>query len=105
MGTLRERIDACDAVVRSHLGPDEQVLAIGKCEDITLMGGIEAAGAAWTFVMVTDSCLRWVPHVRMKFEASLVLDDITAAVETRQEHRYAIELEHRPLQRPHRVGS
>jgi len=35
---LRERLESCEAVLRAHLDPDERVIAIGRCEDITDRG-------------------------------------------------------------------
>jgi hypothetical protein len=41
---LRERLESCEADLLAHLDPDEQVIAIGRCEDITDRGGwIKAA--------------------------------------------------------------
>lgn len=101
--TLREMLDACDAAIRGHLDPDERVLAVGRCEDITQRGGVEQGGAAWTYIMVTDRRLRWVPGANLKFEASLDLTAVKAAWERSVGHRYAIALEHAPLTRPHWV--
>jgi hypothetical protein len=101
MTTLRELLDACDVHVRAHLDEDEQVLATGRCEDITERGSINSGGAAWTYVMVTNRRLRWVPHAEVRFEASLDLDDVTEVSERSHGHRYAIDLAHRPLSRPH----
>lgn len=58
--SLRDRLSACDTQVRAHLDPDERVLAIGKCEDVTEWGGPERGGGGWTYLMVTDRRLRWV---------------------------------------------
>jgi hypothetical protein len=101
MTTLRDLVEACDVEVRAHLHKDEQVLATGRCEDITQRGGVESGGAAWTYVMVTNQRLHWVPHVNLRFEASLDLDDVTAVSELSRGHRYGIDLVHRPLSRPH----
>jgi len=38
---VRDRLDRCDAQLREHLEPAEQVLAIGRCEDITGRLGID----------------------------------------------------------------
>lgn len=101
MTTLRDLLDACDASVRSHLDAEEQVLAVGRCADITLQGDIESGGAAWTYVMVTNRRLRFVPHAELSFETSLDLDDVTLVSDRSRGHRYAIDLVHRPLSRPH----
>ena len=52
--SLRELLVVCDSDLRTRLDPDEQVVAIGRCEDITERGGPELGGAGWTFVMITD---------------------------------------------------
>jgi hypothetical protein len=90
-------------VVRSHLGLEERVLAIGRCEDITVRGSINSGGAAWTYIMVTDRKLRWVPGSDLRFEASLDLDNVRTASERLDGHRYAIELDHPPVMRLHWV--
>jgi hypothetical protein len=97
--TLPDRLNACDAVLRSHLDPDEQILAVGRCEDITIQGSIDSPG--WTYVMVTSARLRWVPHGDPRFEAALAFSSVAAARERSSKHRYAIALEHAPLTRPH----
>jgi hypothetical protein len=96
-------MSTCDAAVRGHLEPAERVLSIGRCEDITQRGSIDSGGAAWTYIMVTDRRLRWVPNVDLRFEASLDLDDVRAVAEEHRAHRYAITLEHVPCMRPHWV--
>lgn len=97
---FRELIAACDAQMRSHLEAGEEVLAVGRAEDAT-----ERAGgmAGWTFVMVTDRALRWVMHLNPKLESSLDLDSVTEVTEQTVAHRYAIDLEHRPITRLHHV--
>jgi hypothetical protein len=77
--------------------PDETVCAVGRCEDVTDRGGVERGGAGWTFVMVTDRCLRWVPGVSMRFETAVDLDDVTDALEQTSAHRYAMTLHHAPI--------
>ena len=104
MPTLPDLLRSCDAVVRNHLESDEHVLAIGRCEDITQRGGsIDRGGAAWTYIMVTDRKLRWVPHANLRFEASLELDAVSAVSERLVKHRYGIAMTHAPLSRPHWV--
>jgi hypothetical protein len=70
------------------------VVAVGRGEDITLRGDIDQGGAAWTFVMVTDRHLRWVPGSRLRYETALDLDAVTGALERTSAHRYAISLRH-----------
>lgn len=101
MTTLRDLLEACDGEVRARLRENEQVLATGRCEDITVQGGIESGGAAWTYVMVTAQRLHWVPHAVLRFRTSLDLDDVTAVSERFRDHRFAIDLVHHPLSRPH----
>ena len=96
--SLYELLESCEADLRAHLEPDEQVVAVGRCEDITLRGDIDNGGAGWTFVMVTDRHLRWVPHVSLRFETALDLDDVTQALEQVSAHRYALTLLHAPVQ-------
>jgi hypothetical protein len=97
MAGLKERLESCEADLRGHLQPDEQVVAVGRCEDVTLLGGIDQGGAGWTFVMVTDRHLRWVPGVEPRFETAVGLDDVTAALEATSAHRCAMTLHHSPI--------
>lgn len=97
--TLRDRLDHCDAVLRSHLDPDERVLAVGRSQDITFRGSIDSPG--WTYLMITNARLRWVPHADLRFKAALAFSSVTAARERSSKHRYAIALEHAPLTRLH----
>lgn len=103
MTTFKERLASCDALVRAHLKPDEHVLAIGRCADVTKRGGPEQGGATDSYVMVTDRCLRWIPRVTFQYEASLGLDDVTRASEHHLAHHYSIALMHLPLVRLHVV--
>jgi len=103
MAGLKERLESCEADLRAHLEPDEQVVAVGRCEDITVRGGIDQGGAGWTFVMVTDRHLRWVPGVDLRFETAVDLDDVTAALETTSAHRYAVTLHHAAVRALRRV--
>jgi len=70
------------------------VVAVGRGQDITLRGDIDEGGAAWTFVMVTDRYLRWVPGSRLRYATALDLDAVTEALERSSAHRYAISLRH-----------
>jgi hypothetical protein len=99
--TLRDLLKACDVTVRSHLHAGEQALAVGRCEDITVRGRIERGGAAWTYIMVTDRRLRWVPRAKLRFEASVDLDTVTTVSEMFHGHRYAIAMEHPAIMRLH----
>jgi hypothetical protein len=73
------------------------VIAVGRCQDITALGDIDLGGAAWTIVMVTDRRLRWVPHVRLRYETNVGLDGVTAVFEQTSAHRYAMTLHHAPV--------
>jgi hypothetical protein len=89
-----ERLDVCASDLRASLEPDERLIAVGRCEDVTETGSIDAGGAGWTFVMVTSGRLRWVPHSLPRFEANVDLDEVTSALEMTSAHRYAITLRH-----------
>ena len=73
------------------------MIAVGRCEDITARGDIDSGGAAWTFVMVTNRRLRWVPYVRLRYETNVDLDRVTAVFEQTSAHRYAMTLHHAPV--------
>jgi hypothetical protein len=94
---LRERLESCEADLRAHLDPDEHLVAVGRCEDVTDRGGVDQGGAGWTFVMVTDRHLRWVPGVSLRFETAVDLDDVTDASEQISAHRYAMTMHHAPV--------
>jgi hypothetical protein len=93
-----ERLALSEAHLRVHLDPDERVIAVGRCEDITLRGDIDDGGAASTFVMVTDRYLRWAPHGWLRYVTAVDLDDVSEALERTSAHRYAIRLRHPPVQ-------
>ncbi len=97
MASFIDRLAACEDRMRDSLHRGEQVLGVGRCEDISEGGSIESGGAAWTFIMVTDQRLRWAPMLNMAFAASLNLDAVTSAAERTRAHRYAIRLEHEPI--------
>jgi hypothetical protein len=98
--SLRARIETCDALLRSQLDQDERVIAVGRCEDITERGDIEQGGAAWTYAMVTDRRLRWVPGTNAKLQTALDFDDVRSVRERSSKHRYALTLKHAPVTRP-----
>jgi hypothetical protein len=95
---LKGLLDACAVDLRARLEPDERVVAIGRAEDIILHGDIDNGGAGWTFVMVTDRYLRWVPGCRLQYATALPFDDVTTALEWTSAHRYATSLRHGPIQ-------
>jgi hypothetical protein len=84
----------CDAAVRTHLEVGEQVIAVGRCADITELTDIEQGGVARTYLMITDRRLRWVEHYALANEASMNLSDITSYSERTLAHRWAILLTH-----------
>ena len=78
MAWLRDLLETCDFFVRKRLDADEEVLATGRCEDITTTGNIASAGAGWTYVMVTTKRVRWIPGAsNLRMEAQLDLDVIS----------------------------
>lgn len=98
--SFRDGIAAAEAQVREHLDPGEQILAVGRADDVT-----EAPGGTGghSFVMVTDRALRWVTFHDLRLEASLNFDAVTHVSERTAAHRYAIDLEHRPIEHAHFV--
>jgi hypothetical protein len=94
VGYLKGLLDECEEHLRARLEPNERVIAVGRAEDVTLRGGIDSGGATWTFVMVTDRHLRWVPHCRLRYATAVSLDDVTGVLERSSAHRWAIRLRH-----------
>lgn len=95
-----------EAAVRERLVQDEQVIATGRCADITTTGDLNSAGAGWTFVMVTNSHVHWVPSIREREPnevCSLSLDRVHACTEIHWRHRAAIAMDHDALIRQHFV--
>jgi hypothetical protein len=104
MAYLRGLMDACDAAVRSNLFSDEEVLATGRCADITTTGDLDSGGAAWTYAMVTTRRLHWIPDIRrLDRDSSLDLDEVWSYSEALWRHRSAITLRHAPIIRQHFV--
>ncbi|MBA3691613.1 MAG: hypothetical protein H0W82_09420 [Actinobacteria bacterium] len=89
--------------MRTHLDRGENVVATGRCADVTERGGPEQGSAGWTYVMITDSKLRWVAVGNLAFEAALDLRQVTSFAERMVTHRYSIALKHPPLSRPRQV--
>lgn len=94
MDPYKRRFLTCDAAVRRHLEAGERVIAVGRCADITELGGVDEGGKARSYIMITDRRIRWVPDYNLAHEASLRLDDITAYRERTRAHRWAIMLTH-----------
>jgi hypothetical protein len=99
VATLTDRLGRCDAAIRERLDADETVIATGRCEDITECGSIDSGGAGWTYMMVTDRRLHWVPYVNLAYAATLDLDAIIRVGEASRAHRYAVTLDHAPFAR------
>lgn len=93
-GLVQARFRECDSVVRDHLEAGEHVIAVGRCSDITELGGVDEGGTARSYLMITDRRLRWVPHYNLDHEATLNLADITGYRERTLAHRWAIRLDH-----------
>jgi hypothetical protein len=93
-----------EAAVRDRLAESEQVLATGRCADITTTGDLDSAGAGWTYVMVTNLHAHWVPSVRSLITVcSLDLDQVQGCTEVHWRHRSAMIMDHDPLIRLHFV--
>jgi hypothetical protein len=93
-----------EGAVRDRLADDEQVLATGRCADITTTGDLDSAGAAWTYVMVTNHHVHWVPSIRrLTTVCSLDLDHVQTCTEVHRRHRSATVLRHDPFIRLHFV--
>jgi hypothetical protein len=97
----RERVDAWTERMRAGLVGEEQILAMGRCEDISSFGGIERGGIGRTYLIVTSRRLFILPHLDPRFEASLDLADVDAVIERTLGHRYAITMRHHPVVRLH----
>ena len=104
MGYLRDLMRECEIAVRNHLGEEEQALASGRCADISTTGDLDSAGAGWTYVMVTDRHIHWVPDIRkLGLICSLDLDQVQSCTEVHWRHRSAVAMHHDPLTRLHFV--
>jgi hypothetical protein len=64
MTYFRDLMRDGETTVIGHLVVGEEVLATGRCADITTTGDLDSAGAGWTYLMVTDRRLFWVPSIR-----------------------------------------
>lgn len=98
MTYLRDLMMESEAAVRSGLFGGEEVLASGRCADISTTGDLDSAGAAWTFVMVTDRRVHWVPNIsRLAGTCSLDLDEVWCCAELHWRNRSAMSMFHEPL--------
>lgn len=100
MVPLEQTFATCDAALRRGLDADEQVIAVGRSQDITELGGVEDGGKTRTYLMVTDRRVRWVPYCDLEHEASLDLDVITGSSERSLAHRWSITLMHPSVEYP-----
>ena len=104
MTYLSDLMSDSDAVVRDRLAKEEQVVATGRCADITTTGDLDSAGASWTYVMVTTLHVHWVPDIeRLGAVCSLDLARVQTCTEVHWRHRSAIVMAHDPLNRLHFV--
>ena len=102
MTYLRDLMRDSEAAVLSQRFVGEEVLATGRCADITTTGDLDSAGAAWTYVMITDRRLLWVPSIRKSVgTCALDLDAIWWCNEVHWRHRCAMAMHHDPLVRQH----
>jgi hypothetical protein len=101
---LTDLMGHSEAAVRDRLAAEEQVVATGRCADITTTGDLDSAGAAWTYVMVTNRHVHWVPDIkRLGAVCSLNLDQAQTCTQVHWRHRPAMVMEHDPLIRVHLV--
>jgi hypothetical protein len=102
MNYLHDLMRESETTVRNRLLENEEVLAKGRCADITTTGDLDSSGAAWTFVMVTNWCVHWVPDIkRLGAVCSLDLDEVFSCAEALWRHRSAMTMSHDPLVRLH----
>jgi hypothetical protein len=101
---LSDLMRVSEAGVRDLLADEEQVLGTGRCADITTTGDLDSAGAGWTYVMVTNRRVHWVPSiVRLRTVCSLDLDQVQTCIEVHWRHRSAMIMDHDALIRAHFV--
>ena len=102
MTYLRDLMRDRGAAVGERLAWGEEVLAAGRCADITTTGDLDSGGAGWTYVMVTNRHVHWVPSIRMPpAVCSLDLDKVASCAEVLWHHRSAVIMGHAPIARPH----
>jgi hypothetical protein len=100
MTYLHDLMRDSEAAVLGRLFVGEEVLATGRCADITTTGDLDSAGAGWTYVMITDRRVLWVPSIRKSVgTCALDLDAIRWCNEVHWRHRCAIAMHHDPLVR------
>jgi hypothetical protein len=102
VGYLRDLMRESEAAVCGQLGEGEQTLASGRCADISTTGDLDSAGAGWTYVMVTNQHVHWVPNIeKLGLICSLDLDQVRSCAEVHWRHRSAVVLDHDSLTRLH----
>jgi hypothetical protein len=101
---LSDLMRVSEAAARDLLADKERVLATGRCADITTTGDLDSAGAAWTYVMVTNRRVHWVPSIRrLGTVCSFDLDEVQTCIEVHWRHRSAMIMDHDALIREHFV--
>src|SRR5215212_9612423 len=104
MTYLRGLMELSDAAVRSRLSEYERVLATGRCADISTTGDLDSGGAGWTYAMVTNRRVHWVPDIERQGDVcSLELQAVQSCTERLSRHRSALTMRHDPLVRQHMV--
>ena len=69
-----------------------------------MTGGLDSAGAALTYVRVTNRHVHWVPDtMRLGAVCSLDLDQVRTCIEVHWRHRSAMIMDHDALIREHFV--
>ena len=97
MTTANDRYAAADAFLRDLTPPDEAVIASGRCIDISDTGDMGTNG--YQFVVVSEHAIRWSPVHDLTMAATVDLDRVTRFAERTDTHRYAIALDHAPIER------
>jgi glyoxylase-like metal-dependent hydrolase (beta-lactamase superfamily II) len=95
--TAHERYAAADASLRALAQPGEAVVAAGRCIDITDTGNMGTN--SYLYVVVGEHAIHWAPVGGLTLAASVDLDRVTRFSERSDAHRYAIALDHGPIQR------
>ena len=104
MTYFRDLMRQSEGAVRDQLAEGEQDFASGRCADISTTGDLDSAGAGWTYVMVTNRHVLWVPDIeRLGLICSLDLDQVRSCTEVLWRHRSALVMDHHPLTRLHFV--
>jgi hypothetical protein len=89
------------AAVGERLAGDEEVLATGRCADITTTGDLDSGGAGWTYVMITNRHCIGCRVSGCLPRSVLDLDKVASCTEVLWRHRSAVIMDHLPIVRPH----